>query len=133
MSIPAWHVINWAPIRLSVHDFQRTRCAFRHLSTSVQPGGDGDQLRTGQALWGLEVGGRWLGMAFEWAEMTDQVAVLADPMHILSNLELCDDAGHPVGDALGIVHLNSALHELDWQRLIPARRARPLWDERLAA
>lgn len=131
MSIPAWHVINWAPVRISVRDFQRTRCAFRHLSTAVQSDGDQEGLRSGQTLWGMECGGRWLGVAFEWAEMTQDVAVLSDPMHILTNVELVEEDGRPVADALGLVHLNTAIHELDWQQQIPGRP--PVWAERLAA
>ncbi len=131
MSIPAWQVINWTPVQIKLRDFQRTRSAFRHLGTSVHPGADQADLRCGQALWGMQCGQEWIGLAFEWAEMDNRVVALSDPMQILSNVTLLRDDGECLEDAHRIVEFNTAVHELDWQQEVPGER--PVWAERLAA
>lgn len=131
MSIPAWQVINWAPIKLDLDDFQRTCASFRHLGTTIHADAEHSDLRSGQTVWGVERDGRWVGVAFEWAEMTNHVVALSDPMQVLSNVMLVEADGESVGERARIVHLNTAIHELDWQQQIPSRR--PLWAERLAA
>jgi hypothetical protein len=131
MSIPAWRVINWAPVQIKLRDFQRTCAAFQHLGTSVHQAGDGGEPRCGQALWGAERDGQLIGVAFEWAEMTGEIVALSDPMQILSNVKLLQDDGECMDDLTRIVQLNTAIHELDWQQQIPARAAR--FSERLAA
>ncbi len=131
MSIPAWQVINWAPVHIHLRDFQRTCASFRHLGTSVHLDADHADLRCGQALWGMEQDGRWIGVAFEWAEMINHVVTLSDPMQILSNVRLMQDDGESLDDTYRIVQLNTAIHELDWQQEIPSQRGG--WTERLAA
>lgn len=131
MSVPAWQVINWTPVKLELPDFQRTFSSFKHLGTTIHADAEQSDLRSGQAVWGMEHDGRWIGVAFEWAEMTNHIVALSDPMQVLSNITLVAADGARVDDGQRIVQLNTAIHELDWQEQIPSRR--PLWAERLAA
>ena len=83
MSVPAWQVINWTPVKLELPDFQRTFSSFKHLGTTIHADAEQSDLRSGQAVWGMEHDGRWIGVAFEWAEMTNHIVALSDPMQVI--------------------------------------------------
>lgn len=129
MTVPAWHVINWSTVPIAARTFRSAYARFTHLGTNISE--DSPHLRCGQALWGLRVGSQMVGIAFEWAEAARGVPVLADPMQILSNVTLLDDDGRPLDDSARIVELNTAVHEIDWQEQLAARRRTT--PERLAA
>lgn len=131
MTIPAWQLIAWKPVLATLPEFRRTLAQMRPLNEPAAGIGDGREgvgavaaARQGQALWAASHGGEPLGLAWDWAEVRDQVVALCDPMKVLSNVRLLGDDGEPLGEAERIVHLNSAVHELDWQPHATGRPSR---------
>lgn len=119
MTVPAWHVINWSRVPIAARVFRSAYANFTHLGTHIDEEAAGT--RSGQALWCLHVGKELVGLAFDWTETTPGVAVLSDPMQILSNVALLDDRGQPLDESARIVELNTAVHEIDWQHQISIR------------
>jgi hypothetical protein len=70
-------------------------------------------------------------LAWDWAEVRKDVVALCDPMNVLSNVRLVDDEGAPLGAAERVLHLNSAIHELDWQPHVMRRQSN--WAQPMAA
>lgn len=114
MNIPVWQILTWEPVALTVDTLQRMSRRLRHLATSPQLPSPGAGLRQGQVLWGAKLGGRRIGVAWDWAEMREGVVVLSDPMSIISNVRLLDAHGQAVPAHEGVLHLNSVVHGLDW-------------------
>ena len=131
MTIPAWQLITWKPVLTTLTDFRRMLARMRPLGEAAGterpvPGG-----RQGQALWAATHHGQPLGLAWDWAEVRDDVVALCDPMNVLSNVALLDAHGGLLGEAARILHLNSAIHQLDWQAHVTGRPA--VWQHALAA
>lgn len=138
MTIPAWQLMSWKPVLTTLPEF---RCALARMrpwvdtlgaaaegAGAVDPAGG---RRQGQALWASTHQGQPLGLAWDWAEVRKDVVALSDPMNVLSNVRLVDEAGAPLGAAEQVLHLNSAIHELEWQAHVMQRPAR--WMQPLAA
>jgi hypothetical protein len=124
MNIPAWQVITWKPVLATVDELARAVSSMQHLGTSVHIDDEGEERRYGQMLWGAEIGGRRVGIAWDWADVREGVVALADPMKILSNVVLLERDGTVLDDGARVVHLNNAIHEMTWQRQVPRRHAR---------
>jgi hypothetical protein len=131
MTVPAWHVISWNPVVTTVAAFEREVSKLRHLGTSVHGEESESGLRQGQVLWGVNESAYEIGIAWDWAEIREDVVALSDPMKVLSNVMLVDDDGICLDESRRLVHLNSAIHELRWQEGICGPRA--LFDARRAA
>lgn len=135
MTIPAWQLISWKPVLTTLPDFRRALAQMRPFGDSPVdggvPGGPRDGPRQGQALWAATLKGQPLGLAWDWAEVRKDVVALCDPMNVLSNVRLVDDEGAPLGAAERVLHLNSAIHELDWQAHVMPRRVG--WAQPMAA
>ena len=115
MSIPAWKIIAWPRVASPIGHWARTVRKLRPLGTSVQSDG-ASALRHGQMLWGIELDGSMLGIAWDWREVMPNVVVIGDPMSILTNVSFIDEEGTPVNDAVRLLYLNSAVYQLPWQR-----------------
>lgn len=131
MTIPAWQLIAWKPVLATLPEFRRMLAQMRPLGQPAADDGeerdDADAAtaaRQGQALWGAWHRGEPLGLAWDWAEVCGNVVALCDPMKVLSNVRLVGEDGLLLSDAERIVHLNSAVHELDWQPHATGRRGR---------
>jgi hypothetical protein len=80
----------------------------------------------GQVLWATDTEGEPVGLAWDWAEVRERLLVLADPMAVLSNVALVDEAGEALDPREQLVHLNDMIHALPWQeRLIESREHWP--------
>lgn len=131
MSIPAWQVITWNPVETTEGEFARLASRFRHLGTSVHVDDSPQGLKYGQVLWGLDQGSQRIGLAWDWAEVRERVVALADPMKVLSNLQLRRSDGSPMPEAQRLLHLNGVIHGWRWQdQVLPRART---WAGRLAA
>ena len=123
MTIPAWQVIAWKPVRTTVQEWVGALSNMRQLSASITPGAGASERAQGQVLWGTLDPDKPIGIAWDWAEMRDRVVALSDPMNVLSNVVLVDDDGACIDDNRRIVYLNSAIHEFGWQSQVSPRRA----------
>jgi hypothetical protein len=55
-----------------------------------------------------------MGLAWDWCEVRHVIA-LADPMTVLSNVQLTADDGQRLPRSQELLYLNNAIHELCWQ------------------
>jgi hypothetical protein len=134
VTIPAWQLISWKPVLTTLPEFRRALVQMRPLGESTTDGarwGPRPGSRQGQALWAMSHQGLPVGLAWDWAEVRDDVVALCDPMNVLSNVRFVDAEGAPLGDAERMVHLNSAVHELDWQTHVVKKHSG--WAQPLAA
>lgn len=116
MTIPAWQLISWRPVPVTLREFRRAVARMRPMGGAAWPGSEGRAgCRQGQALWAADHGGLPVGLAWEWSEVRDDVVALCDPMNVLSNVRLVDGAGQVLPASERMVHLNSAVHALGWQ------------------
>lgn len=129
MTIPAWQVMTWDTVPMDMSELEQTITRMQHLGTSVRLDADDSEKRCGQALWGAEVKGHRIGIAWDWAEVVRDVVAMVDPMKILSNITLVADDGTTLDPRHQIVALNNAVHELHWQAQI--RSSRQLWRDTL--
>jgi hypothetical protein len=116
-------VITWKPVRATVDEWEQALTRMRPLGASFTSGAGPADRAQGQVLWGTESEGQPIGIAWDWAEVRQDVVALCDPMNVLSNVLLVDDRGACLDDDQRIVHLNSAIHEFGWQSEIAAARA----------
>lgn len=128
---PTWKILTWPAWYGTVADFRAITRTFAHVTTAIYIGEDPDELRQGQMLWGSEVDGQMVGIAFDWADAGDNLPALTDPMNPISNVRLLDRDGACLTVGERLLELSCAIHGLKWQKAVPRRSAR--WMERLAA
>lgn len=131
MAIPSWHIVTWPAVVAQVDDWRTWADRFRHLGTSFEDDDEFPGLQRGQAVWGLSVDGRRIGLAWEWREVRANVVAMGDPMVVLANVELHDGTGHCLHDGPRLLALHDLIHDLPWQDEV--RRARGRWMLPLAA
>lgn len=115
MAIPSWHVMTWPKVIAEADDWRNCAERFRHLGTSVEDDDEVPGLHRGHAVWGLDLGGRRVGVAWEWREVRAHVVAMDDPMVVLANVELHDSAGRCLQDGQRLLALHELIHELPWQ------------------
>jgi len=135
VTIPAWQLISWKPVLTTLPEFRRAVAHMRPFGEAAgeatEHGGSGCGPRQGQALWAATHQGQPLGLAWDWAEVRKDVIALCDPMNVLSNVRLVDEEGALLGSAERVLHLNSAIHELEWQAHVMQRQVS--WAQPMAA
>ena len=124
MAIPSWHIVTWPKVVTGVSDWRSMAHRFRHLGTSVEIDDHMPGLHRGQAVWGLDVDGRRVGVAWEWREVRANVVAMDDPMVVLANVELHDGAGLCLPDGQRLLALHALIHELPWQDEVSLARSR---------
>lgn len=131
MSIHSWQVFTWPTVRAKVPDLTNAARAFRHLGTSLQLDADNPELCSGSTVWGADVNGKRLGIAWEWVAVRPRVVVMGDPMMLLANLDLVDEEDDPLPDSQRLLKLHHVIFCLPWQNAVHAAR----WPEmqRMAA
>ena len=115
MLVPAWKVATWKPVVTTRHEFDENVAQFSHLGTAVHADAMENGLMYGQVVWGATMPDGMVGLAWDWMEVKEAVVAIADPMMIVSNLRLVDDAGESVSESERIVCMNNAIHALGWQ------------------
>ncbi len=109
---PAWIVCAWPPL------LWQAECApelhFVHLGTRVFNAGDNDH-PCGQTVWGIPSPDHAAGVAWDWIEVQEGVVAMADPMALVTNLQLTDSRGEVLPSTQAALHLNGIVHALPWQ------------------
>jgi hypothetical protein len=88
---------------------------FVHLGTRVLSAGDDEHPCTGQTVWGSPVKDHAAGVAWDWIEVQQGVVAMADPMALVTNLQLIDSHGEVLPSRQAALHLNEIVHTLPWQ------------------
>lgn len=112
MNIPAWHIVGWPVIELSVEQWKELS-TFHLVGHLVRY--DEDGRRSGNTLWTAEINGQQVGLAWEWCEVLPNVIVMTDPMSVMSNVALTAVDCKP-SEFERVLHLNNAVYQLNWQR-----------------
>ena len=110
---PAWIVYSWPPILWQA--IGTPLLSFGHLGTRVLTSGSGDDPCTGQTLWGGTSAGGSAGVAWDWVQLQRGVVAMADPMGLITNLQLVDEHGDALPAIAATLHLNEIVHALPWQ------------------
>jgi hypothetical protein len=110
---PAWIVCAWPPL------LWQAECApelhFVHLGTRVLNAGDAEHPCSGQTVWGSPSTELAAGVAWDWVELQRGVVAMADPMALVTNLQLIDKRGEVLPTVQAALHLNEIVHTLPWQ------------------
>lgn len=110
---PAWIVYAWPRILCAVEALSGLQ--FAHLSTQVLVAGAGRRPSTGQTLWLSRSGESAAGVAWDWVSQPPGVVALADPMSLVSNIQLLNDEGEVLAPFELALELNGVVHGLPWQ------------------
>jgi hypothetical protein len=86
-----------------------------HRGTHVLTHGDDAQQPSGQTLWAEMAGDFTAGVAWDWVELRDGVYAIADPLGLVTNLQLLDASGSVLGPFETARRLNMLVHALPWQ------------------
>ena len=110
---PAWIVCAWPPL------LWQAECApelqFVHLGTRVLNAGDPEHPCSGQTVWGNPSTEHAAGVAWDWIELQQGVVAMADPLALVTNLQLIDAHGDVLPSMQAALHLNGIVHNLPWQ------------------
>jgi hypothetical protein len=110
---PAWIVCAWPPL------LWQAECApelhFVHLGTRVLTTGDAEHPCSGQTVWGNPSVDQAAGVAWDWIELQQGVVAMADPMALVTNLQLTNSRGEILPSTQAALHLNEIVHMLPWQ------------------
>ena len=87
-----------------------------HLGTSVSSPRDRAVQLCGQTLWADAARERSAGVAWDWIELRHGVYAMADPLGLVTNLQLLDADGSALDERTAMLRLNLWVHSLPWQR-----------------
>ncbi len=110
---PAWIVYAWPRILCAVEALSGLQ--FAHLSTQVLVAGRDRRPSTGQTLWLSRSGEATAGVAWDWVSQPPGVVALADPMSLVTNLQLLNEACEVLAPMESALELNGLVHGLPWQ------------------
>lgn len=113
VNLPFWHVLSWEQVELPASQFSKAVRHMKCLGVSVRDATPAH--RKGEVLWGTDVSGRGVGIAWEWGEATDGIVAMVDPLTILSNVKLVTDDGLAICPDELLLRLNGAVNSLRWQ------------------
>jgi hypothetical protein len=69
-------------------------------------------------VWGAYIDARDFVLCWDWAEIGPGIVALARPLEVFSNVALVSPGGEPLSSRATLLELNSAVHQLDWQRSV---------------
>jgi hypothetical protein len=87
-----------------------------HLGTSVSSPRDRAVQLCGQTLWADAARERSAGVAWDWIELRHGVYAMADPLGLVTNLQLLDADGSALDERTAMLRLNLWVHSLPWQQ-----------------
>jgi hypothetical protein len=117
-----WRVLAWTPVRVTVDEIEQIVTRLEEMGESANDDSDAEHLGTGQVVWGAQVDGGPIGLAWDWCEVTKDVITMANPMMIISNIEIVQNKGEVLSNSERLLQLNNVIHELRWQERLSERR-----------
>jgi hypothetical protein len=108
-ALAPWSLSAWPPLL-----WQAARAGglqFHHLGTQVSHAGG----RAGQTMWGNRSPGRAAGVAWDWIQIDRGIVAMADPLSVVTNLQLVSDDGEVLTAWQSARFLNEIIHTLPWQ------------------
>jgi hypothetical protein len=87
----------------------------RHLGTRVTSPGDPVNRPAGQTLWTVVANDGQGGMAWDWVQLSRGIVTMADPLSVITNINLVDADGDVLPPLESLRHLNEVVHATAWQ------------------
>lgn len=112
-TVPAWSVYAWPALVCRAEAAPAWQLT--HLGTCIFSPGDAQQPCCGQTLWGSDLEFGAAALAWDWVGLCPGVVALADPLGLITNVHLVDDAGEPLPTLQAAMHLNQMVRALPWQ------------------
>lgn len=69
----------------------------------------------GQTVWCSRWNDGAAGVAWDWVDLGRGVVAMADPMGIITNVQVVNGQGDKLPTLQVALHINEILHELPWQ------------------
>lgn len=130
MSIHGWQVIMWSRVALKPRDLVKLTRRFTHHGTSLQLGRSGGH-RSGTTTWCCEYMEQRLGLVWEWVAVSPALIALANPMVVVSNVDLLNDHDQEVDSSLRLTSLHRVIYNLAWQQHIVSAHWQAAPEQRL--
>lgn len=123
-----WLIASWPTVQCAVTQHSLMIRRLQCVSARLNPAGPG-QARSGQVMWAYRTPQGDAGLAWDWFDLRPNVAAMADPMHVLSNLRFVDEHGVELPTRANLLQLNNLVASLRWQdqvepALLPAQLLR---------
>ena len=112
MPLP-WTLYSWPPVFWQANSRRRLR--FVHVGTRVVTSGDPCQPSSGHTVWSGSSAHGDAGLAWDWVEVTRGVVAMADPMCVVTNMQLLNPNGEVLPAAEAALHFNQFVRRLPWQ------------------
>jgi hypothetical protein len=110
---PCWTVRAWPPL------LWQAECALKlnltHLDTRIINPGTTSAPTFGQTLWGRALDKGDAGIAWDWVQLPRGVVAMADPLSLVTNLQLLGMQGEVLTACEAALHLNELVYGLPWQ------------------
>ena len=110
---PPWTLRAWPPLLWQVG--KQIPLRLQHLGTQITNPGDAMFRTVGQTLWAWDGDEGSVGMAWDWIQLTRGVVAMADPMAVITNLQLVSHEGEVLSALESARHFNWIVHGLPWQ------------------
>lgn len=117
MNVAVVDVLRWSRVQLDIGTCRKAARKVQPLGVSITSSGDAP-MHSGQVVCGYQGPRGRVGMAWDWLEVMPNVVVMADPMCIVSNLDLVDDDGQEVPAANRLLLLNELAFSVDWRSCV---------------
>jgi hypothetical protein len=110
---PPWALDLWPTVFWRANVDRRLK--FRHLATRITSAPDRSGRCSGHTLWGRLSDDGDAGLAWDWIEVGRGVVAMADPLRVITNMQLLgvDGSVMPAMDAA--LHFNCFVRRLPWQ------------------
>lgn len=135
-NLPPWAVTSMPMVWLEACDPVSVARSFRLVSFTAQSDpAASDTVRHGQVLWASRLQRSEVAIAWDWVELPKKIIAMADPMQIVSNIQIRHAQDRWMNERHRILWLNDLVHALPWQAdlALPAPGQRLLTEHRLAA
>lgn len=138
MFVHSWQVFTLPKFRIQFDNLLGSCPKFAHWGTSeaISAAGPGAASANaaavfGSTVWGCQVEGSPVCIAWEWIEVRPRVIAMGDPMTLFANLDLIGADGQPIDDSQRLLRLHELIFALPWQSYV--RQVRWPVEQRLAA
>jgi hypothetical protein len=115
----SWTVRGWPSLLCQPHGAMDVQ--FAHAGTQIYTGGDNSSPKQGQTVWaGVWTAGEgqaehYVGVAWDWVQVSEDAVAMADPMCVITNLRLLGDGGEVLTAWEAARHLSELVYTLRWQ------------------
>jgi len=131
MFFHGWQVFTFPKVRVTSDQLIQAAPKFEPWGTSEELGASACDVPRGSTVWGCNIRGAAVGIAWEWVAVRPRVVAMGDPMTLHANLDLVSGEGVPLADGARLLKLHELIFALPWQSYV--REARWPVELRLAA